>query len=205
MRKLLYVLIPALPCLLLWQPADSGDFLKITAPTNAATGELVELVADGADNYSWQVIPGTANIRVIEDGKKLFFTSGEKGDFLFILTGCKNNKINCLTHKLSIGGTVIIPFAAIVKSWLPKNLDPVILEKLARSFERVASAGHTDIAVLVKTTAASNRAILGKDLVKYTPFLMKLGAHLKANYSEKDISKHTELWFRIAAVLRSFK
>ena len=81
----------------------------------------------------------------------------------------------------------------------------MILEKLAKSFERVASAGHTDVATLVKTTALSNRGILGPDLEEWKPFLVSFSKYLKSNYAEATVEQHIELWFKLAAALRSIK
>ncbi|KKK71980.1 hypothetical protein LCGC14_2908510, partial [marine sediment metagenome] len=42
-------------------------------------------------------------------------------------------------------------------------------------------------------------------LEEYKPFLIAFSNHLKTNYVEATVDKHTELWFNLAAVLREIK
>lgn len=196
-------------------PDNNGDTFDTTdakiilnAPSTGMIGELIELDASksNATSFTWRVIPSTPNFKVIEKGKKLLFCSGETGTYLFILAAAKRDSVDCVVHQIIIKGRPVIDtLAKRVRSWLPKNANPIILEKLARSFERVASAGHTDIAIFVKTTALSNRGILGQDLEEWTPFLKSLSAYLKSNLVEASIENHIELWFKLAAALRSLK
>lgn len=223
MKKIIPIAVLCLlPCLLLF-PSNShktfGQYdnnedtfdttdakIILQAPTTGSIGELIELDASksNATSFIWRVIPETPNFKVIEKGKKLLFCSGEKGTYLFILAAAKRDSVDCIVHQITIeGAPVIDTLTKRVRTWLPKNSDSKILEKLARSFERVASAGHTDVAVLVKTTALSNRGILGSNLEEYKPFLKALSAHLKNNYAEATIEQHLELWFKLAAALRS--
>ena len=180
----------------------------LNAPSEGSIGELIELDASksSATSFTWRVIPSTNNFRVIEKGKKLLFCSGETGEFLFILAAAKRDSVDCVVHRIMIKSSPTIDiFAEAIKSWLPPSADPIILEKLAKSFERVASAGHTDVSVLVKTTALSNRGILGSDLETWKPFLMAFSNYLKTNYTDASIEQHLELWFKLAAALRSIK
>lgn len=181
----------------------------LEAQNECEVGELVELDASksNANSFAWRIVPGTKNFRVIEDGKMALFCSGQPGKYLFILAAAKADTIDCVVHTITVKPASPPPvppdpFISKVRSWLPTNPDIVIIEKLARSFERVASAGHTDVAVLVKTTALSNRGILGTDLESYKSFLIAFSNYLKANYQDKSIEDHLELWFRMAAALR---
>ena len=182
--------------------------IVLSAPITGLVGELIELDASksSATSFTWRVIPGTSNFRIIENGRKALFCSGKPGTYLFILAAAKRDSVDCVVHRIVIkGAPVINSLAARVKAWLPNDADPVILEKLAKSFERVASAGHTDVPLLVKTTALSNRGILGSDLNEYTPFLKSLSSYLKTNMAEASVEAHIELWFELASVLRSLK
>ena len=215
------VILLLLPCLLVFsnerphfgqvpiydETIDSTDAkIILNAPDSGVIGELIELDASksSATSFTWRVIPNTDNFKIIEDGRKAIFCSGRPGTYTFILSAAKRDTVDCIVHIIIIkGAPVINTLTKHVRSWLPENADPVILEKLARSFERVASAGHTDVAVLVKTTALSNRGILGPELEEWTPFLKSLSVYLKSNYAEATVDQHIELWFKLAAALRS--
>lgn len=183
----------------------------LTAPTTCKVGELVVLDASksNAVSFEWRVIPVTSNFEVIEEGERAFFCAGEPGTYLFIISAAKRDTVDCVVHSIKVTGvalpTPVNNFTLKVKSWLPQNPNPKILEKLAISFERVASAGHTNVETLVKTTALSNRGSLGVNLEEYKPFLINFSSYLKENYSNKSIDKHTELWFQMASSLRSLK
>ena len=191
-------------------PIDNSDAkIILVAKSTCKIGELVLLDASQsrANSFTWHILPDTPNFRVIDNGQKALFCSGESGEYLFVLSVSKRDTIDCVIHKIVVEGNPIPAdaFTATVKSWLPKTKNAIILEKLARSFERVASAGHTDIAVFVKTTALSNRGTLGVNLEEYKPFLISFSGYLKENYSNKPIHEHIELWFKMASTLRSLK
>ncbi len=189
----------------LYQPAAK---ISLTAPTTCKIGELIELDASSsiASSFTWRVIPETPNFRIIERGKKALFCSESSGKYLFVLAAVNQNTVDCKIHVIVVGLKVKIKvtnsFNQKIRSWLPDDSDPKIVEKLAKSFERVAAAGHNDITILVKVTALSNRGILGSDLVKYKPFLVAFSDYLKDNYANENIEKHIELWFMIASALR---
>ena len=178
--------------------------ITLTAPDTCGIGELVELDASAsvASSFTWQVIPETSDFRIIERGSRALFCSGSPGKYLFVLAAAKGNTVDCEIKEIIVGSTVLDTFSSKVQTWLPADTDPKILEKLAKSFERVAAAGHDDIGTLIKTTALSNRAILGDDLDGYKPFLTAFSDYLKDNYSDEPIEKHIELWFKIASALR---
>lgn len=186
--------------------------LIIRAPETCRIGEMVtiDVTSSTADNFEWLVIPETKNFRVITNNQEALFSAESPGTFVFIIAAIRDGSLLPM-GKISITvvpGTkppLVTDFIIKVKDWLPPNADPMILEKLARSFERVASAGHKDVADLVKTTALSNRAILGAQLPQYKTFLVAFSAHLKANLTEATIDDHIELWFSLAAALRSIK
>ena len=198
------------------QEIDDGEptvSLIVKAPETCKVGEMVTIDATGsnADVFEWLVIPTTKNFRVITNGQEALFSAEEPGTFIFIIAATRDGILQPL-YRLQVvvePGSTPVPvhddFTIKVKSWLPPNVDPKILEKLARSFERVASAGHKDVAVLVKTTSLSNRAILGDQMLKYKVFLVAFSAYLKANLTDATIEEHVELWFSLAATLRSMK
>ncbi len=197
---------------------DDGETemqLIVKAPETCVIGEMVTIdaTASNCDTFEWLVIPETIDFRIITNGQEALFTSRAPGTYVFIIAGTRDGVLMPLKDITVIVEASIVPlpvivddvFATKVKSWLPVNTDPKILEKLAKSFERVASAGHTEVATLVKITALSNRGILGPQIAQYKSFLIAFSGHLKTNYTDATIDEHIELWFNLANVLRSIK
>jgi hypothetical protein len=186
--------------------------LVVKAPETCEIGEMVTIDATGsnADAFEWLVIPATPDFRVITNGQEALFSARAPGSYTFIIAATRDGVLQPLTTiAITVLPLKIVPvvddFTIKVKGWLPPNADPEILEKLARSFERVASANHTDVASLVKTTALSNRAILGTALPEYKDFLVAFSLHLKDNMTDATINDHVELWFSLASALRAIK
>ena len=147
--------------------------LIIKAPETCVVGEMVtiDVTASNCDTYEWKVIPETVDFRAICNNQEALFTSRAPGKYIFIVAGTRDGilmPLKAITIIVEAGLPIPViiddAFTIKVKSWLPADADPKILEKLAKSFERVASAGHEDVADLVKITALSNRGILGSQL-----------------------------------------
>lgn len=196
------------------QEVEPISALIIKAPETCRVGQMVTIDVTGstADEFEWLVIPATDNFRVDTNNREALFSAEAPGTFIFIIAATRDGillPISQITIVVELGiappPDISDDFTIKVKGWLPSNADPVILEKLAKSFERVASAGHKEVADLVKTTALSNRAILGPSLLRYKTFLVAFSTHLKVNLSEATIDEHVELWFSLAAALRSIK
>lgn len=200
------------------QEIDDGETkmqLIVKAPETCVIGEMVTIdaTASNCDTFQWLVIPETVDYRTITNGQETLFTSRTPGTYVFIIAGTRDGILLPLKNITIIVERSVAPVPAIVdnaftikiKSWLPTDADPVILEKLAQSFERVASAGHKEVADLIKITALSNRGILGSQLEEYKPFLIAFSNHLKINYVEATVDKHIELWFNLAMILRRIK
>ncbi|MEE9548681.1 MAG: hypothetical protein V3V68_04935 [Nitrosomonadaceae bacterium] len=199
------------------QEIDDGETemqLIVKAPETCVIGEMVTIdaTASNCDTFEWLVIPETVDYRTITNGQETLFTSRVPGTYVFIIAGTRDGILLPLKDiTIIVEGSAPVPvvvddtFTITVKSWLPPGADPIILEKLAKSFERVASAGHEEVSDLVKITALSNRGILGSQLELYKPFLIAFSVHLKTNYAEATVDKHIELWFNLANVLRSIK
>ena len=194
---------------------ETEQQLIVKAPETCVIGEMVTIdaTASNCDSFEWKIIPETTDYRIIANKQEVLFTSRTAGKYIFIVAGTRDGILMPLKVITIIveARTPLVPiivdnaFTIKVKNWLPANADPIILEKLAKSFERVASAGHEEVTDLVKITALSNRGILGSQLEEYKPFLIAFSNHLKTNYVEATVDKHTELWFNLAAVLREIK
>jgi len=179
----------------------------LNAPDTCKVGELVVLDASASDvaSFKWVVLPDTPNFCVIEDGKRAFFSSPAPGKYLFFLSAAKGDKVDGVIHEIIVeGGAAVVvedAFTKLVRSWLPKDYDKKVTAALARSFEESVDAA--DIDTLLKTTALTNRAVLGKDMTLYMPFLKSFAAYLESSYKDKSLEEHKELWFQIAEILKS--
>lgn len=189
--------------------------LIVKAPETCVIGEMVTIdaTASNCDTFEWLVIPETVDFRIITNGQEALFTSRTPGTYIFIIAGTRDGILMPLKEVTIIveGSTPLPPaivdnaFTIMVKSWLPANANPIILERLARSFERVASIAHEDIASLVKTTSLSNQSALGVNSPQYKPFLVAFSTHLKTNLTDATIDEHVKLWFNLADILREIK
>lgn len=188
----------------------------IEAPIEAQPGELVILEAKiAAASYTWKVIPDNENYKIIEDGKKLIFSSQYPGQYIFVLAAAKGDTVDMIVHTINIvvyepepePAPIVEPavdtFIELVKTWLPEDYEHNEPMLLSRSFELVALIGHDDIDKFLKVTALSNRTSLGEELDKWKPFLEKVSQYCKENLAEKDIDAHIEFWLELAKALRS--
>lgn len=187
------------------QEPVSGAKISLVAPIEARIGELVILDASESEAaaFIWKVVPETRDFQIIEDGRRAFFTSRRPGTYLFVIAAAKADDVDCILHEIQIIGnpTIEDEFMILVKSWLPSEPDPRILQALARSF--IASTNTEDVATLVKQTSVANQAVLGSKLAAYKPFLIKFSEYLKQNYSDKSFEEHVTLWLKLAETLKS--
>jgi len=177
--------------------------LSLVAPNVCKIGELVTLdaSASSAASFEWKIKPESLNFVVIENGKRAFFSSSENGDYIFFVAAAKENAVSCIIHSLRVEGQPISDkFTTLIRSWLPKNSNPLLLEALSRSFEESAKA--KDIETLIKMTAVANRAVLGVNLDQYKSFLISFSEYLQKNYQGKSLEEHVALWLKIAAALK---
>lgn len=183
----------------------------IEAPIEAQPGQLITLEAKiPAASYTWKVIPDNKNYKIIEDGKKLIFSSQYPGTYIFVLAAAKSDTVDIVTHTINIKSKSNPNpdpkpdnFIELVKTWLPENYDHNEPMLLSRSFELVALVGHEDIDKLLKITAASNRSALGDNLEKWKPFLTEVSKYCQENLDDKSIDEHIDFWFKLAKALRN--
>lgn len=178
------------------------EIISLVAPIDCEIGELVVLDASAskAVSFEWKVKPKTPNFIIIENGKRAFFSSPRSGVFLFVVAGAKGDEVGCVLHEISVIGTVILDeFTTLIRNWLPKDSNPLLLNALSRSFKESSNA--KDIETLIKTTSVANRAVLGKNLEQYKSFLIAFSNYLQKNYQNATLEEHQELWLKIAAAL----
>lgn len=205
MKKYYYLAISLVvllsTCVYFYMQMQVTAKIDLAAPAEAQIGELVTLDASNSEavSFVWKVIPKTQDFKIIDDGKRAFFTSRKAGVYLFVVAAAKDDTVDCVIHEIRV--TVEDEFMLMVKSWLPAQPDPKILQALARSF--IASTNTEDVDTLIKQTSVANQAVLGNKLTQYKPFLIKLSKYLKQNYSDKSLDEHITLWLKLAETLKS--
>jgi hypothetical protein len=179
--------------------------IMLTAPETCSIGELVVLDASASvgTSFSWEVEPTTTNFAVIEDGKRAFFTAAKPGCYTFFCAVAKDNTVDTTIHKIRVIGPKVTvvqdDFTILVRSWLPDNCDPMLLQGLSRSFTEAANS--ETIEEMIKITASTNRAVLGLSLNDYRSFLQSFSTYLRENYQDKSLEEHQELWLNVAKAL----
>ena len=200
-------------------PAPVSAEVQITAPAQAAVGDLVVLSVEDSDasSFTWQVVPPTKHFMVIDNGRRAVFSSPTEGEYLFIVGAAKGDSVDLKTHKLVVGTSVPSPTPAGDLSSKVSSL--AVSTKLAKadatvisaSFLSVASAvsagAMTDPADIVKATKSAVQAALGPNAPAATPFLQGLQAELKAMANTgklPDADAHAQAWREIAAALHVY-
>jgi len=100
--------------LLAIEPKTAAQSVKavVRGPATAKAGDLVILDATsspGAKSYAWRLAGGVSTYLVIEDGKKVVFSNGTAGEYLFWLgvAGTDSSgklEIDIVSHTVIIGG-----------------------------------------------------------------------------------------------------
>lgn len=202
-------------------PAPLSAAVEISAPAQAAVGELVVLSVEDSDasSFSWQVVPPTKHFMVIDDGRRAVFSAPNPGDYLFIVGAAKADSVDLKTHKLTVGAPVPSPTPAPLGDLSAKVSAIAISTKLGKpdavvissSFENVAAAvsagAMTDPADIVQATKKAVQASLGPNVPAATPFLQGLQAELKSQADAgklPDAAAHAQAWREIAAALHVY-
>jgi hypothetical protein len=199
-------------------PDEPLGGLVLTAQETCKVGELVRLDASQSDvdGLTWQILPGTSDFEVIEDGRRAFFSARADGprEFLVILAGARGGTPFLQHHKLTVEGIEAIepddPTPASlgqkIRGWLDKVEDyegkASKALAMAEAFRSLADKEDLDVNDILEATAVANSAILGDDLDKWVPFLDDLGAELDLYIEEHALDtreQYREIWLRIAA------
>jgi len=172
--------------------------IDLDYPESYQVGELITIKADSnADSLIWKILP-QVNFRIINN--EILFSSTKPIDYTIIVTGSKGNKLNCQIFTLKYQNkTVLTPFQAKVKSWLPPNYNKKIAKNLANSF-RMATTVTKDLDSLIMATMWANKEALGSDLETWRPFLKSLEDYLQVN-SFDTFEEHVKLWQEVAFIL----
>lgn len=204
-------------------PAPISAAVEISAPAQAAVGELVVLSVEDSDasSFSWQVVPPTKHFMVIDNGRRAVFSAPNPGDYLFIVGAAKADSVDLKTHKLHVEGSVPTPAPSptpagdlgtkISSLAASTKLDKANASTIATSFLSVASAvsagAITDPADIVQATKQAVQSALGPNASAAMPFLQGLQTELKARADSgklPDAAAHAQAWREIAAALHVY-
>lgn len=200
------------------QEPTNPDQAKIVIDglTTAEVGDLVviSVEASNAKSFKWLVTPSTDNILVIDDGKRIVFSSGELGKYTFTVAGALGDTVDLASHTVEIVGPAV-PLSELeskITSWCELVESPTKRDEclaLAQSFSSIATmieAGNlTTASDIVAATSLSNKAALGESLETWLPFRDGLVNHLTELAAKGELpnpSAHSEVWNNIASALR---
>lgn len=203
------------------EPVDSPDQAKLVVegPTKVKAGDLVviSVEASRAASFEWKVLPSTDNFLVIDEGRRVVFSSGVGGEFIFIVACSLGDTCDLAVHTVTVIGEAATPadsLASRVAMWCDKVESPNKRDEclaLAQSFSSVALVMEggtlTTPAEIVKATFKSNQDALGDSLDNWLPFRNGLAEELSKMASKgelPDTAAHVKVWKAIAAALREY-
>lgn len=203
------------------EPVDNPAEAKlvVTGPTKVKSGALVVISVENsrAASFKWIVMPSTDNFLVIDDGKRVVFSSGAGGVFKFVVACGLGDTCDVAVHTVTVIGEPATPadnLASRIALWC----DEVQSESkrddclaLAQSFSSVALVMEggtlTTPDGIVKATTKSNQDALGGSLENWQPFRRGLAKELTKMADAKqltDTASHIKVWKIVAAALREY-
>ena len=201
------------------EPVEKQAKLVVEGPTSANIGDLVVISVEKsqAKSFKWIVLPSTDNYLVIDEGKRIVFSSGVGGEFTFIVACGEGDSCDLAVHTVTIIGEAATPaqnLSSKIALWCDKvestNKRDECLA-LAQSFSSVALVmeGGTlsTPEEIVKATFKSNRDALGESLDNWLPFRNGLADELTKMAADgylTDTASHVEVWKAVAAALREY-
>lgn len=201
------------------QEPDNTAKLVVKGPTKVRIGDLVVISVEEsrAASFKWIVLPSTDNFLVIDQGKRVVFSSGSEGEFKFIVACSLGDTCDVAVHTVIVGGgkpTVINSFGSKIAQWCElvesdTKRDEVLA--LSHSFSTVAIAvetgGNLTTEEIIQATYEANQEALGDKLEDWLPFREALANELFAMSQDgrlNDKESHVEVWKLIAKSLREY-
>jgi len=202
-------------------PVAESAKLVIEGPTKVKAGDLVVLSVEKsrAATFKWIVIPSTTNYLVIDNGKRVVFSSGSSQipEFKFIVACSLGDTCDVAVHTVTVIGQtteIVDSFESKIAGWCESvksdtKRDDIL--KLAQSFSSVAMIMEGGTLVtptdIVNATFKSNKDALGDKLDAWLPFREGLANELRqmsANGKLADTAAHLQVWKIIAGSLRNY-
>lgn len=203
------------------EPVDDPKVAKlvIKGPTKVKAGDLVVISVEEsrAASFKWKVLPSTDNFLVIDQGKRVVFSSGVGGEFKFIVACSLGDTCDVAVHTVTVVGgkpSVVNDLDSKIARWCESVQSDTLRDdvlKLAQSFSSVAMVMDggtlTTPKEIVDATRNSNRDALGDKSDAWEPFKEQLRDELTrmaAAGQLKDTQSHIRVWRAIAAALRDY-
>lgn len=193
--------------------------LVVEGPSRVDIGDLVVISVEGshAESFKWIVMPSTDNYLVIDEGRRIVFSSGVGGEFVFIVACGLGDTCDLAVHKLTVSGEPAKPATGLsskIASWCDQVQSDNKRDEclaLAQSFSSVAlvmEGGTLTTPVdIVKATYRSNQDALGSSLEAWRPFRNGLADELSKMSQAGELSdtaSHIKVWKEVANELREY-
>lgn len=203
------------------EPVDNPEMAKlvVTGPTHVKTGDLVVISVENsrAASFKWVVMPSTDNFLVIDNGKRVVFSSGVGGEFKFVVACGLGDSCDVAVHTVTVIGEPATPADNLVSKialWCKQIQSDSKRDEclaLAQSFSSVALVMEggtlTTPSDIVKATFKSNQDALGDSLDAWLPFRKGLSKELTRMAEAKeltDAASHVKVWKAVAVALREY-
>ena len=203
------------------EPTEATEVAKLVVegPTKVEVGQLVVISVEksSASSFKWIVLPSTDNFLVIDEGRRVCFSSGESGEFRFIVACSLGDTCDVAVHTVTVIGndpTKVNGLESKVALWCEdvesdtKREEALLLAQSFASVAMVMDGGTlTTPKEIVQATYRSNREAHGDKMEDWLPFREGLQAELTrlANAGLlPDTASHIRVWREIAAALRTY-
>ncbi len=197
--------------------------IVIEGPTEIKIGQLarIDVTKSSGKTFKWKILPASTDFEVYDDGRKLIFSSGTSGEYIFIVACANDNDVDVKTYVIKVGeGATPTPTPT------PSPVNPatgfagkvVELTKLVTSSNKKSEAGKlsagfsgvmsqvqsgqlTTAEQIIEAQKIANRTALGNNLQDWVPFLEALQKEMKAQAESGLLvtpEQHAGLWKQIA-------
>jgi len=198
---------------------EEGTAAQILAPLSfeAKIGDLIEIDLSEAKAkcFKWIIEPETTNYRIIECGRKLLLSHGQRETFRVFVAGALGDTVDSAIIEIKIRGSAPVnptpdeeeddgedsqpsplesELARDMLGWLDEidtentHGEAIALSQSFMSASAMVSAGVVDnIDKLIEMTRIQNRKALGDQLDGWKPFLNELNDAIGARYEQGDL------------------
>lgn len=185
--------------------------IVLEGPSFAGVGDLVVISVEksSAKSFKWLVMPSTDNLLVIDGGKRIVFSSGEKGEFTFIVACGLGDDCDLAVHRLTIGekppvnvlSSKIASWCELVQSENKADEAIALAESFEKNAARIDSGEIVSAAEIVKATFETNKEALGDSHEAWMPFREELAKELTSMAEAgklEDAQAHKQTWLLIS-------